>query len=392
MKHNARLDLLTDYPFQRLASLLEGITPGQSPLVMSIGEPQHPVPALVGEVFAAHVPLWGKYPPTPGTEELRLSIAAWLTQRYALPSSMIDEGGIVPVSGTREALYMAGQLLLSPGSPKSLSLMPNPFYQVYYGSAVMNGGEPVLLDAGAKTGFLPDFSTVSAETWDKVALLTLCSPANPQGSVVSLDQWKELILLARRHDFVLLADECYSEIYTETPPAGALEACRDLGGSLDNVLVFNSLSKRSSVPGLRSGFVVGDRALVRQFLRLRAYGNAGISLPAMKVSAALWADESHVVENRRLYQEKIADAAEIIGSRFDFRAPAGGFFLWLNVGDGELATRRLWQEAGVKVLPGAYLARDGKDGGNVGQSYIRVALVHDRLLTQQALQRMMAVL
>lgn len=384
---NPRLDQLSEYPFQRLAALIDGIEPGRAPLAMSIGEPQHPVPALVGEVLAANTAGWGKYPPVAGTPDLRAAIAAWLTRRYALPEGMIPDTAIIPASGTREALYMVTQVIVEEGrSPAPLALMPNPFYQVYLGGALMAGAEPLLVDASAATGFLPDYAALPVEVLDSTAVVTLCSPANPQGAVASLDTWKTLITLARRHDFVVLADECYSEIYADTPPAGALEACAALGGSLDNVLVFNSLSKRSSVPGLRSGFVAGDPRLIDRFRRLRAYAAAGMPFPIQAASAALWADEAHAVENRTAYQDKVADAARILG----IEAPAGGFFLWLPVGDGEAFTRRLWQEEGVKVLPGAYLARTAADGSNVGAGYIRIALVHDRAATAEALERIAA--
>lgn len=397
--HNPRLDLLTDYPFQRLAALLEGLEPGAAPLMMSIGEPQHPVPALVGEVLATSGAGWGKYPPIAGAPELKGAIAGWAERRYGLPQGMLPPEAILPASGTREALYMIAQTVVPErkAGATPLVLMPNPFYQVYLGGVLMQGAEPLLVDAGPDTGFLPDIEALPPETLARAAMVIVCSPANPQGAVVSLERWTALVRLARQHDFVLVADECYSEIYAETPPAGVLEACHALGGSLDNVLVFNSLSKRSSVPGMRSGFVAGDPAIIQRFQRLRAYAAAGMPLPLQMVSAALWSDEAHAVANRRLYQEKISDASAIFGDRFGYHPPAGGFFLWLNVGDGEAATRRLWAEAGVKVLPGRYLARDRVDPvsgavSNVGAPYIRVALVQNRETTQQALQRMVSVL
>lgn len=393
---NSRLDLLSEYPFQRLAALLEGSDPGADPLIMSIGEPQHPVPPLVAEALAAHAAGWGKYPPIAGTPELRRAVCAWATRRYGLPDGMLDaETMVIPASGTREALYMINQVVVDEGlagshaggrGPAPLALMPNPFYQVYLGGALMAGAEPMLVDAPAATGHLPDYAALPAAVWERAAVVTLCSPANPQGAVASLEDWKTLITLARRHDVVVLADECYSEIYAAAPPPGALEACAALGGSLDNVLVFNSLSKRSSVPGLRSGFVAGDPRLIDRFRRLRAYAAAGMPFPVQAASAALWSDEAHVADNRRLYQEKVADAAAILG----IAPPAGGFFLWLPVPDGEAFTRRLWVEEGVKVLPGAYLARPAADGSNVGAGTVRVALVHDRATTARALERIAA--
>jgi len=393
--HNPRLDRLSEYPFQRLAALLDGVEPGGPPLALSIGEPQQPVPDLVPRVLAAEAEGWGRYPPVAGTPDLRAALADWLTRRYGLPAGMVTpEAHVLPASGTREALYMIGQAVVAAdkGGSAPLALMPNPFYQVYLGGAVMSGAEPVLVDATAATGFLPDFTALDAGTLDRAAMVFMCSPANPQGAVAPLDTWVELVELARKHDFVLIADECYSEIYPDTPPPGVLEACKRLGGGLTNVLAFNSLSKRSGVPGLRSGLIAGDPDLIARFSRLRSYAAAGMPRPIQAASAALWRDEAHVVETRRRYAEKIADAQAILGPKISFTAPAGGFFLWLDVGDGEAMTRRLWADTGVKVLPGAYLARDAADGGNVGAPYIRVALVHDRATTRDALTRIASVL
>lgn len=393
--HNPRLDRLTDYPFQRLNALLDGLTPGAEPLALHVGEPQHAVPALVPDVLAADTAAWGKYPPPAGSPAFRAAVAAWMGRRYALPEGMIDaDRMILPVSGSREGLFMIGQVLVPEVKQGAtpVAVLPNPFYQPYLASAVMNGAEPVLLDAGPETGFLPDVESLPAEVLDRAAFVVVCSPANPQGAVVPADRWRRLVKLARAHDFVLIADECYSEIYSGNPPPGVLEACRDLGGALDHVVVFNSLSKRSNVPGMRTGFVAGDPDVIARFLRLRSYGCAGMPGPIMTVSTALWADEAHVVENRRLYAEKMQDAAAVLGGRFGFAPPAGGFFLWLDVGDGETATRRLWTEAGVRVLPGSYLAQPAADGSNVGARYIRVALVQDRLRTRAALERIAATL
>lgn len=395
--HNPRVDHLTDYPFQRLAALLEGVEPpaGVAPLVMSIGEPQHPVPDLVPGAMAEAAAGWGKYPPPNGTPEWRAAVAGWLRRRYALPEGMIDaESGLIPVSGTREALYMAGQVIIPQAirdGSRPAALIPNPFYQVYIGAAVMNGAHPVLVDAPAENDFLPDFAALKPAVLERAACMTLCSPANPQGTVAGLKHWMRLVELAREHDMVLIADECYSEIYRDAPPTGVLEACRELGGDLSHVLVFNSLSKRSNGPGLRSGFVTGDPDLVARFRRLRSYGGAGMPLPVMAAATALWSDEAHVEANRALYRQKMDDAEAILGPRFGLTAPPGGFFLWLDVGavglDGETATRRLWAEAGVKVLPGRYLAQEHDDGTSIGDRYVRVALVHDRATARDGLER-----
>ncbi|MCA1941378.1 MAG: aminotransferase class I/II-fold pyridoxal phosphate-dependent enzyme [Caenispirillum bisanense] len=397
MTFNQRLDLLTDYPFQRLAALLEDVTPpADGGLVMSIGEPQHAAPALLAETVAK-TGGWNRYPPVAGTPELRGSIAAWATRRYGLPEGMVDPGrNVLPVGGTREALYMIGQVAVPtvPGQCTPLVLMPNPFYQVYLAAAVMNGAEPVMLPAEEATGFLPDVTALSADVLDRAAMVFFCSPANPQGAVAPLETWKELVRLARAHDFLLVADECYSEIWCESPPPGVLEACRDLGGSLDNVVVFNSLSKRSSAAGMRSGAVIGDAAVIARFSRLRSYAAAATPVPLMAAAAALWDDEAHVAEGRAKYQAKMDAADRILGPVLgrDRVAPEGGFFLWLDVGDGEAVTRRLWAEAGIKVLPGRYLTRDEPDGSNAGARYIRIALVHEPAVVEDALTRIARIL
>lgn len=389
---NPRLDLLTDYPFQRLAALLSG-KPGAEPLVMSIGEPQHRPPAFVAEIIAAEVAGWGKYPPMAGSPDFRKAAGDWLMRRFGLAEGSFDaDKQLIPLAGTREGLYQIAQLVISDaksGAKPPVVLLPNPFYQVYAGAALMAGAEPVFVPATAETGFLPDFAAVDAETLGRTALVFLCTPGNPQGAVASLEQLKAAIQLARRHDFVLAVDECYSEIYDrdELRPAGALEACQALGGSYANVVVFHSLSKRSSAPGLRSGFVAGDPEIIAPFSRLRAYAGATLPGPILAASAALWRDEEHVKANRYAYRAKFDVAEEILGNRPGFYRPAGGFFLWLNVGDGEVAAKSLWEQSGIRVLPGAYLARPGADGVNPGQPYIRIALVHDLDTVREAMTR-----
>ena len=388
--YNTRLDGLTEYPFQRLASLLGGVAAPSATLNMAIGEPQHTPPAILHSALEKHRADWGRYPPNAGSPDFRAAVGAWCNQRYGLPAGFLDsERHILPVAGSREGLFMAAQLCVPPdkAGQRPAVLMPNPFYQVYFGAAVMNGADPVYVSAEAATGFQPDYTQVPKADLDRAAVAYLCTPANPQGAVASLEQLKTLIRLARAHDFVLISDECYSEIYADAAPAGALAACAALGEGLANVLVLNSLSKRSSVPGLRSGFVAGDADLIAKFGRLRAHGGAVQPLPVLAASAALWRDEIHVEETRALYRAKIDDAAKIFGNQFGFYRPAGGFFLWLDVGDGERAAKRLWRDAGLRVLPGAYLARTA-GGKNPGQQYIRVALVHDRKTTADALTRM----
>jgi N-succinyldiaminopimelate aminotransferase len=392
---NSRLDLLTDYPFQRLADLLHGVAPGGTPVIMSIGEPQHQPPAWVADILTREAAGWGKYPPISGTVEFRAAAAEWLDRRYGLAGSGLDpDRHLLPLAGTREGLFQVAQLVLGDGrrKPKNLVLLPNPFYQVYAGATLLAGGEPVFVPASGETGFLPDFADLPAELLDRVALAYFCSPGNPQGSVASAARIAHLLQLARRHDFVIAADECYSEIYHTAPPPGFLAAARSLGDGFSHLLVFNSLSKRSSAPGLRSGMVAGDADLIQDFRRLRAYGGAAVPLPIQAASVALWRDEAHVLESRASYNAKFDLADRLLGDLPAYRRPQGGFFLWLEVGNGEAVTRRLWREAGVKVLPGAYLGRADAMGRNPGDAYIRVALVHDQDTTERALTALKAVL
>jgi N-succinyldiaminopimelate aminotransferase len=390
---NPKLEQLKDYPFQRLRDLLADVTPpeGWTPIAMSLGEPQHAYPDLVGDTLHSNRHLYGKYPPLAGTEEFRRAVADWLTRRYKLPADMIEpDRHILPVQGTREALFMIA-LVVTPetkAGKRPAVAMPNPFYQCYAGAAVAAGAEPVFVPALAQARFLPNFAGLGEAALARTAMLYLCSPANPQGTVADLDYLKTLIALARRHDFLLVLDECYAEIYNDAPPPGGLEACAALGGSLKNVMVFHSLSKRSSVPGLRSGFCAGDPDVIAAFAKLRSYGGAGSPLPVFAAATALWREEAHVTANRELYREKFRIAQSIIGNRFGFYKPPGGFFLWLDVGDGEAAAKRLYAETGVTVLPGRYLTKEDGAGAEAGKPYIRVALVHDAETTREALERM----
>ena len=395
---NPRLDQFTDFPFQRLRDLITDVEPPANlePILLSLGEPQHGPPPMIAETVAANAHLWGKYPPAEGTPDLRNAIAAWLTRRYALkPGSMDAERHIVPVAGTKEALFLAGLLAVPPALPdgrKPTVIQPNPFYNVYLGAAVMAGAEPILLPADASTGFLPDVRALSADDWRRAAMVILCSPSNPQGAIADADYLAYAIEKARAHDTVLVVDECYAEIYDREPPPGALAVCQALGGGFANVLAFHSLSKRSSAPGLRSGFVAGDPELIRAFKRLRNYASPTIPVPIMAASAALWREETHVEANRRLYRAKFDLAEQRLAGRYGFYRPAGGFFLWLDVGDGEAAAKRLWAKAAVRVLPGAYVSRDDDRGANPGRPFIRIALVGDADSTSQALERLVQVL
>jgi len=390
---NDRLDRIGDYPFDRLRALLDAHPPASDAPVLSlaVGEPQHPTPDMVRRVVEENADLWNRYPPIWGAPEFRSAVAGWLQRRYGVDRGMIDpDSQIIPVSGTREALFMIALTVVPEaiGGRRPAVLMPNPFYQVYLGAAALAGAEPVCVPATAKTGFLPDYAGLDGDLLGRTAMAYYCSPANPQGKVAALETLVGLVELAREHGFVLLFDECYSEIYDREPPPGGLAACAALGGSLDNVLIFNSLSKRSSAPGLRSGFVAGDRALVAAFKRVRDYGGAPPPLPLLAASTALWQDEDHVEANRALYRAKFDLADAILGNRFGYSRPGGGFYLWLDVGDGEQAALKLWREAALRVIPGVYLARPGADGRNPGAGYIRCALVHDLETTGDALRRL----
>jgi N-succinyldiaminopimelate aminotransferase len=386
---NPRLENLNDYPFHRLTALLGPTRPDA--LVMSIGEPQHPAPAWAARLLAENEAGWSKYPPGNGTPDYRAACAEWLTRRFTLPQGFVDpERHLVPVAGTREALYLFAQVV--GGAGPALVGMPNPFYQAYYGAAVMAGHEPVFVPATRENGFLPDFAGLDASVLSRLKLVYLCSPANPHGAVADRTYLERLLALARKHDFFLVVDECYCEIYLDKPPPSALEAAASLGGGLANLAVFHSLSKRSSVPGMRIGFACGDEAAMAAFIRLRSYGGASVPLPVLTAGAALWRDEAHVAENRTYYRAKFELAERRLGNRLGFYRPDGGFFLWLDVGDGEQAALKLWREAGIRVLPGGYLAKAGPDGQNPGAPYIRVALVHDMATTERALGLLSATL
>ncbi|MEW6089729.1 aminotransferase class I/II-fold pyridoxal phosphate-dependent enzyme [Parvibaculum sp.] len=404
----SRFEGLPDSPFPRLNALIEGIAPGKPPLIMSLGEPQHPFPAFVTEEIARNAASFGKYPPIIGTESFRNAAAGWLGRRYGIADhigkgrALDPEQQILPVNGTREALFLIAQVATPPAKAgkRPAILMPNPFYQCYAAAALAAGAEPIYIAATRDNGFMPDFEALPEELLARTAMIYFCSPANPQGSVASLDYLKGLIALARRHDITLAIDECYADIYDREPPAGALQAALAMaegsggaktGDPFANIIVFHSLSKRSSLPGLRSGFCAGEKALMLRFRNFRNIAGPQVPLPLMAASAACWTDDAHAAANRELYRAKITAAERALGNRFGFYRPAGGFFLWLDVGDGEQAARELWAKAGVKVLPGAYLSREDSPygpGGNPGRAYIRVALVGSEAETEEALSRM----
>jgi len=401
MPLNPQLDTLSDYPFESLRTLLNPVTPrvNDAPIAMSVGEPQHQPPALLTETLAAHAHEWNKYPPMQGIPELREAAADWLTMRYGLKPGAVDgERNVLTLAGTKEGLYLLAGLVVPrrKGGGRPVVLVPNPYYLAYNGAATMAGADAVFLDATVENRFMPDLAAIPSSTLERTALFYLCSPANPQGTVASLDYLKQAIGLARRYDFVLAVDECYAEIYDTVKPPGALEACAALGPGanslFERVVVFHSLSKRSSAAGLRSGFIAGDPELISHFSHLRSYGGCQVPLPIQAAATALWRDEAHVIENRAKYRRKFDIAEAAIAGRFGFYRPDGGFFLWLDVGDGEEAALRLWRDAAIRVLPGGYTARDGGSGVNPGQKYIRLAIVHDDATLEAAFDRIRRVL
>lgn len=372
-----RFSNLPEYAFPRLRTLLDAHAPGAAPIAMTIGEPRHAMPDFVGPILAANLAGFGAYPPNDGAPSLLAAISAWLTRRYGVT---LPQDRLMVLNGTREGLFNAC-IALCPevkNRQKPVVLMPNPFYQVYAVAALAVGAEPVYVPATAATGHLPDYASLPAEVLDRTAIAYICSPANPQGAVASADYLAELLALAERHDFTVLADECYSEIWRVAPPPGLLQVAAARGADPERAVVFHSLSKRSNLPGLRSGFVASGPESMKRLRQLRAFAGAPLPLPLQMVAEACWQDETHVTASRALYQQKFATAAETFAGLQGFQPPDGGFFLWLPVDDGEQAALKLWRETGVRVLPGAYLSRDagGPSGpANPGKGYIRVALV-----------------
>ncbi|MEL6575269.1 MAG: aminotransferase class I/II-fold pyridoxal phosphate-dependent enzyme [Pseudomonadota bacterium] len=409
MQFPARLEGLPEYAFPRLRRLLEGLAPGAPEAAMSIGEPQHPVPGFVMPAMAAHAASLSRYPPNEGIPALREAASAWLARRYGAAETYRDpETQILPLNGTREGLFNAC-LALCPeekNGARPTVLLPNPFYQCYAVAALTAGAEPVYVPATAETGHLPDYAALPEDLLERTAIVYICSPANPQGAAADAAWWRRLFALAERYDFRIFADECYSEIWRETPPTGALEVASSAGFDPERLVAFHSLSKRSNLAGLRSGFVVTGPEARRRLLQLRSYAGAPLPIPAQHAAAEAWADEAHVEENRALYAEKFALADEILGNLPGYAAPEAGFFLWLRVPNidtsaangldaGEVAARRLWSEAGVKALPGLYLSRETPaflGGGNPGAGYLRLALVAPAAEVRRGLEAVRDVL
>lgn len=381
-----RFSNLPDYAFPRLRKLLDAHAPGGEPIAMTIGEPRHDMPDFVGRILAENLSGFGVYPPNDGTPELLAAISGWIARRYGVT---VAENRLMVLNGTREGLFNS-LIALCPEQKRGKTpavLVPNPFYQVYAVAALTVGAEPVYVPATAATGFLPDYAALPAELLDQVAVAYICSPSNPQGAVAPRGYLADLLALAEKHDFTVFADECYSEIWREAPPPGILEVAQATGADPERVAAFHSLSKRSNLPGLRSGFVAAGPASMERIRKLRAFAGAPLPLPLQRVAEAVWNDEAHVAASRALYQQKFTDAEAVFAGMQGFRPPGGGFFLWLPVEDGEEAALRLWQKTGVRVLPGAYLSRDA-GGQNPGKGYVRVALVAPREETQRGLIRL----
>ncbi|MBS0336041.1 MAG: succinyldiaminopimelate transaminase [Proteobacteria bacterium] len=391
---NPRLAHLQPYPFEKLRILLSGVTPnpGLAPINLSIGEPKHATPELVKSALVGALDGLSAYPATAGLPELREAIAGWLMRRYAL-ASVDPATQVIPVNGSREALFSFAQTVIDPSGGDALVACPNPFYQIYEGAAVLAGATPVFLNATAETGFKVDYRCVEDSAWRKVQLVYACSPSNPSGAVMNLEDWRLLFELSDRHGFVIASDECYSELYYDEsrPPLGALQAAEQLGRrGFPRLVVFSSLSKRSNAPGMRSGFVAGDAALLKSYLLYRTYHGSAMSVTVQRASIAAWRDEAHVVENRRLYAEKYRAVMPLLEGTLKAGMPDGGFYLWMRTpaDDAEFA-RELLRDYNVLVLPGSFLARDC-NGVNPGRNYVRIALVQPQAECVDAIRRIIS--
>jgi N-succinyldiaminopimelate aminotransferase len=388
---NPHLAQLQPYPFEKLRQLFAGITPNPAyrEIKLSIGEPQHATPALIKEALMANLGGLASYPTTAAAPALRQSIAAWLQRRYSL-AAVNAETEVLPVLGSREALFAFAQTVIDPsGASAPLVVCPNPFYQIYEGAAFLAGAEPRFLNNLPDNDFAFDYASLSDADWARVQLFYVCSPGNPTGKVLSLADWEKLFALSDKYGFIIASDECYSEIYfdEEKPPLGALQAAQQLGRSFERIVMFSSLSKRSNVPGMRSGFVAGDAAILKQFLLYRTYHGSAMNPMVQAASVTAWNDEEHVRDNRRQYREKFAAVLPIVSEVLDTKLPDAGFYFWAKtpIADTEFA-RRLLAEYNVTVLPGSYLAREAA-GVNPGAGFIRIALVAPLAECLEAAQR-----
>jgi N-succinyldiaminopimelate aminotransferase len=389
---NPRLGLLQPYPFERLRSLLGATTPPANlrPISLGLGEPQHPTPALVKDALAANLGALARYPVTLGLAELREAIAEWLARRHGIPKPDANKQ-VIPVNGSREALFSIAQAVLDPDERDALVAIPNPFYQIYEGSTLLAGAKPLFINAPAASQLRPDWNAISEAEWKRVRMMYVCSPSNPHGRVMTLDDWKRVFELSDRHGFVVVSDECYSEIYFDEarPPLGALAAAKKLGrDAYPRLVVLGSLSKRSSAPGLRSGYAAGDAAVLEKYLQYRTYFGSAMSNAIQMASIAAWKDESHVIESRRMYREKFAAFYERVNPVLPLVMPDAAFYFWANVGaDDAQFARDLFAETHITVLPGSYIARDAH-GANPGRGFVRMALVSTVEDAVEAAERM----
>ena len=386
---NPHLQQLQPYPFARLREAVQGIVPPAhlAEIPLYIGEPKHPAPRVIRDALLQSLDELSKYPLTLGLPELRQACADWLKRRYD-GLTLNPDSEILPVLGSREALFSFVQTVLNEAEAPVV-VSPNPFYQIYEGATLLGGGKIVFANTVAPN-FLPDWNNVAAEDWARCRLLFVCSPDNPTGSVLKLDDWRELFELQDRYGFIIASDECYSEIYFDgKKPLGCLQAALECGRSFDKLVMFTSLSKRSNVPGLRSGFVAGDAKLLKDFLLYRTYHGSAMSLPVQRASIAAWNDEAHVVENRALYQAKFDRVLPILRQKFDVRLPDASFYIWLRIPDGDdlRFTQELYHDTGVLVLPGRFFARETANG-NPGKGFVRIALVDELDKCVEAAQRM----
>ena len=382
-------------PFVRTTELLAPYQPAKPLITLSVGEPQHPVPDFVGPVLSKFTAEFGRYPMAKGIEPFRRAAATWLSTRFQLPRPLDPESEVMVLNGSREGLFFAAitaARYVAPRKGRPAILMPNPFYPAYGAGARAAGCEQIYLPTTLANGFLPDLDSIDEATLARTVAFFIASPANPQGSVASRAYFTRLKQLADRHGFMILSDECYSEIYTREAPGSMLECA---GPDFTNVVAFQSLSKRSNLPGMRVGFAAGDRKFMAAFLELRNVAAPQVPVPLQHVAVAAYGDEAHVEENRRLYRIKFDLADQILGSRYGYKRPAGGFCVWLDVSDrggDEATTVRLYRDAGVRVIPGSYLAREQNDGSNPGAGYIRLALVSDSESTAEAMHRLVETL